>query len=100
RGEGGPFVESGVMSLDGRHPTCTDGGCLSFSHMGTPALLRPIEAVRQLRTETPDACPGSADGVHTHEPGRCRQARDPQVALAMSMGPPTGGGQFVLLAKE
>jgi acetyl-CoA acetyltransferase len=100
RGEGGPFVESGVMALDGRYPTCTDGGCMSYSHMGTPALLRPIEAVRQLRIDTADACPDWTSGVHTHQPGVCRQVRDPRVALAMSMGPPTGGGQFVLLARE
>jgi acetyl-CoA acetyltransferase len=99
-GEGGPFVESGVMELGGRWPTCTDGGCQSFSHMGTPALLRPIEAVRQLRRETRDLCPGWARGEHTHEPGRCRQARDPQIALAVSMGPPTGGGNFVVLARD
>jgi acetyl-CoA acetyltransferase len=96
RGEGGAFAASGVMGVDGRFPTCTDGGCLSFSHMGAPALLRPIEAVRQLRGEVPDACPA---GGHTHEPGTCRAARDPEVALAVSMGPPTGGGNFALLAR-
>jgi acetyl-CoA acetyltransferase len=96
RGEGGAFAASGVMGVDGRLPTCTDGGCLSFSHMGAPALLRPIEAVRQLRGEVADACPA---GAHTHRPGTCRAARDPQVALAVSMGPPTGGGNFALLAR-
>lgn len=99
-GEGGPFVETGVMEIDGRYPTCTDGGCQSFSHMGAPALLRPIEAVRQLWGETPDRCPGAARGEHTHQPGTCRQARDPRIALAVSMGPPTGGGNFALLARE
>jgi len=100
RGEGGPFVASGVMELDGRYPTCTDGGCESFSHMGAPALLRPLEAVRQLRVESPDACPGWKDGLHSHEPGVCRQVRDPRIALGVSMGPPTGGGNFVLLARD
>jgi acetyl-CoA acetyltransferase len=99
-GEGGPFVASGVMELEGRYPTCTDGGCQSYSHMGAPALLRPLEAVRQLRGEVPDECPGWQRGEHTHEPGRCRQARDPRIALAVSMGPPTGGGNFVLLARD
>jgi acetyl-CoA acetyltransferase len=99
-GEGGPFVETGVMEIDGRYPTCTDGGCHSYSHMGAPALLRPVEAVRQLRGEIPDSCPGSARGEHTYEPGRCRQARDPRIALAVSMGPPTGGGNFALLARD
>ncbi|NRA07220.1 MAG: thiolase family protein [Myxococcales bacterium] len=100
RGEGGPFVASGVMELDGRYPTCTDGGCESFSHMGAPALLRPLEAVRQLRVETPDPCPGWEQGKHSHEPGACRQVRDPRIALGVSMGPPTGGGNFVLLARD
>jgi acetyl-CoA acetyltransferase len=99
-GEGGPFVETGIMGIDGKWPTCTDGGCLSYSHMGAPALLRPLEAVRQLRGEVADGCPGWQSGVHTHQPGQCRQAPDAEVALAVSMGPPTGGGQLVVLAKE
>jgi acetyl-CoA acetyltransferase len=98
--EGGPFVETGVMEIDGRWPTCTDGGCQSFSHMGAPALLRPIEAARQLWREAPDRCPGAGRGEHTHTPGICRQARDPRIALAVSMGPPTGGGNFALLARD
>ena len=97
-GEGGAFAASGIMEIDGRLPTCTDGGCLSFSHMGAPALLRPIEAVRQLRRQVADACPRAAEGGHSHVPGTCRAARDPEIALAASMGPPTGGGNFVLLA--
>ena len=100
RGEGGPLVDSGVMELDGRWPTCTDGGCQSFSHMGAPALLRPIEAVRQLRCESPDPCPGWARGEHSHVAGQCRQARDPKIAFAASMGPPTGGGNFAILALD
>ncbi len=99
-GEGGPFVETGVMEVNGRWPTCTDGGCLSFSHMGAPALLRPLEAVRQLRGEAADGCPEWQSGRHTHQPGMCRQARDPRIALAVSMGPPSGGGQLVVLARE
>ena len=99
-GEGGPFVETGIMDIDGRWPTCTDGGCLSYSHMGAPALLRPLEAVRQLRGEVADDCPGWQIGQHTHQPGVCRQAPDPELALAVSMGPPTGGGQLVVLAKD
>jgi len=98
-GEGGPFVDTGVMELDGRYPTCTDGGCQSFSHMGAPALLRPIEAVRQLRGEVKDDCPGWEKGEHTYTPGICRAVRDAQIALAVSMGPPTGGGNFALLAR-
>ena len=68
--------------------------------MGAPALLRPLEAVRQLRCETQDPCAGWERGEHSHEPGRCRQVRDPSLALGVSMGPPTGGGNFVVLAKD
>lgn len=99
-GEGGPFVESGVMELDGRYPTCTDGGCMAFSHNGTPSLFRPIEAARQLRGEVMDDCPGSGQIEHTHVKGVCRAVRDPKVGMAVTMGPPTGGGNFVLLAKD
>lgn len=95
-GESGPFVESGVMAVDGALPTCTDGGCHAFGDNGAPSLFRIVEAVRQLRGDVPDGCPDSA---HSHEPGRCRAARDPRVALAMTMGPPTGGGSFVLLGR-
>jgi len=99
-GEGGPFIESGAVDMDGRYPVCTDGGCMSFSHNGTPSLFRPIEAVRQLRGEVPDLCPGSDAGEHTYDRSICRKVRDPKVAFAASMGPPTGGGNFVLLAKD
>jgi hypothetical protein len=68
--------------------------------MGAPALLRPLEAVRQLRGEVADSCPDWRSGRHTHQPGVCRQAPDARIALAVSMGPPTGGGQLVVLAKE
>ena len=96
-GEGGPFVENGAMALDGPHPTCTDGGSHSWGDNGTPSLYRIVEAARQLRGDVPDDCPGSATGDHTFDPGRCRAARRPRTALAVTMGPPTGGGSFVLL---
>jgi acetyl-CoA acetyltransferase len=99
-GEGGPFAQSGALALGGRYPTCTDGGCMSFSHNGTPSLFRPIEAVRQLRDEVIDDCPGSASGEHTYDVQLCRKVRDPSIGLAMTMGPPTGGGSFVILARD
>ena len=96
-GESGPFVEGGAMALDGPHPTCTDGGCHSWGDNGTPSLYRIIETVRQLRGEVPDHCPESLSGHHTYDPALCRAARTPEVGLAVTMGPPTGGGSFVLL---
>jgi acetyl-CoA acetyltransferase len=99
-GEGGAFAASGVMDVDGALPTCTDGGCHAFGDNGAPSLYRIVEAVRQLRGDVPDGCPDWASGRHAHQPGSCRAARDPQVALAVTMGPPTGGGSFVLLGRR
>ncbi len=98
-GEGGPLAESGALDMDGRHPVCTDGGCMSFSHNGTPSLYRSIEAVRQLRGETHDLCPGWETGLHSYDRTRCRAVRDPKIGFAAGMGPPTGGGNFVIMAR-
>jgi len=88
------------VNMDGPYPVCTDGGCMAFSHNGTPSLFRPIEAVRQLRGQVSDFCPEADAGRHTYDRLICRKVRDPEVAFAASMGPPTGGGNFVLLAKD
>ena len=99
-GEGGPLAQGNDLELDGRFPVCTDGGCQAFSHNGTPSLFRPIEAVRQLRGEVMDLCPGSATGDHTYDRSICRKVRDPKIAFAAGMGPPTGGGNFCILARD
>jgi acetyl-CoA acetyltransferase len=49
KGEGGDFVASGALELDGTLPTNTSGGQLSESHV--EGMLQPVEAVRQLRQE-------------------------------------------------
>jgi acetyl-CoA acetyltransferase len=51
KGEGGPFVEGGVMRLDGSLPTNTDGGGLSACHPGMRGIFLLVEAARQLRGE-------------------------------------------------
>jgi len=51
RGEGGSFVEDGVLQLGGRLPLNTDGGGLSACHPGMRGIFLLVEAARQLRGE-------------------------------------------------
>ncbi|MCM2472400.1 thiolase domain-containing protein [Rhizobium sp. CG5] len=52
KGEGGAFVASGALGLDGILPINTDGGGLCNNHPGYQGgMVRTIEAVRQLRGE-------------------------------------------------
>lgn len=69
KGEGGPFVESGAIGPGGAVPINTDGGGLSSNHPGRRGILALIEAVRQLRGESP--------GV---------RLPDPRIALAHGCG--------------
>ncbi|MDO8208877.1 hypothetical protein [Conexibacter sp. CPCC 206217] len=51
-GESGPFVEDGGIGLDGRLPTNTHGGLLSYCHPGYPGgMFHLVELARQLRGE-------------------------------------------------
>ncbi|MFF7881866.1 thiolase C-terminal domain-containing protein [Streptomyces sp. NPDC020794] len=49
KGEGGPFVEKGRLTVGGELPVNTDGGGLSAQHPGMRGLFLLVEAVRQLR---------------------------------------------------
>lgn len=53
RGEVGDFVASGQLGPEGRLPINTDGGGLSSNHSGRRGMYAVIEAVRQLRGESP-----------------------------------------------
>lgn len=54
-GEGTDFAMSAGIGLDGKLPTCTDGGLLSFAHIGWGGpSLKIAEAVRQVRGEAGD----------------------------------------------
>lgn len=67
KGEGGAFVESGVLRPGGKLPTNTDGGGLSSSHPGQRGIFLLIESVLQLRgqatgRQVPNAKLGVASG--------------------------------------
>lgn len=51
KGEGGAFVSSGALRLDGQLPANTSGGELSEGHV--EGMLQIVEAVRQLRGDHP-----------------------------------------------
>ncbi len=49
-GEGVDYLAEAGIGLDGRHPTNTDGGLLSYSHTGfSGPTMKIVEAVRQIR---------------------------------------------------
>ncbi|MDF2617929.1 MAG: uncharacterized protein K0S00_588 [Xanthobacteraceae bacterium] len=53
RGEVGDFISGGGLGPTGRLPINTDGGGLSSNHSGRRGMYAVIEAVRQLRGESP-----------------------------------------------
>lgn len=55
KGEGGRFVEEGVLRPGGKLPLNTDGGGLSCTHPGMRGIFLLIEAVRQLRGQAGEA---------------------------------------------
>ena len=74
-GEGADYLAEAGIGTDGRHPLNTDGGLLSYSHIGWGGpTLKIVEAVRQLR--------GTAG------PG---QVHDAEIALATGAG---SGAQY------
>ncbi len=68
KGEGGEFVASGALRLDGALPTNTSGGQLSEAH--AEGVLQIVEGVRQLQ------------GVYGVE----RQVKDAEIALVSGHG--------------
>ena len=78
KGKGGPFVESGATSLDGKIPVNTSGGLKSKGHpVGATGVAQVIEIVHQLRGE---ACE--------------RQVKGAKVGLTQNMG--GSGGSAVV----
>jgi acetyl-CoA acetyltransferase len=96
KGEGGAYVSSGIIELGGRRPNNTAGGhlCEGYTH----GMSMVIENVRQLRGTADDTCPGWADGRHSYDysPGRCRQVRDPRIAMNLGWAMPPTGSALIL----
>ena len=68
KGEGGDFVASGALRLDGALPTNTSGGQLSEAH--AEGVLQIVEGIRQMR--------------HTYPAHR--QVKDAEIALISGHG--------------
>jgi acetyl-CoA C-acetyltransferase len=78
KGKGGPFVESGATSLDGKIPVNTSGGLKSKGHpVGATGVAQVIEIVHQLRGEAGE-----------------RQVKGAKVGLTQNMG--GSGGSAVV----
>jgi acetyl-CoA acetyltransferase len=96
KGAGGSYVSSGTIELGGRRPNNTSGGhlCEGYTH----GMSMVIENVRQLRGRADDYCPGCHEGRHTYDysPGRCRQVRDPRIAMNLGWSMPPTGSALIL----
>jgi acetyl-CoA acetyltransferase len=83
KGSGGKFVESGAIDADGDLPINTDGGGLSSNQPGRRGMFTVIEAVRQLRGQSPGA-----------------QVPDCHWALAHGLGGVMSAGATLILSTE
>ncbi len=83
RGEAGAFVKSGATSPGGAAPLNTNGGGLSYAHPGMNGIFLLIEAVRQLRQDSPGLV---VEGAET--------------ALVHGLGGPLSSGSTVVLGVE
>jgi acetyl-CoA acetyltransferase len=95
-GEGGHYVSSGITSLDGRRPNDTSGSqlCEGYTH----GVNLVIENVRQLRGQADDTCDGAREGRHSYDyrEGRCRQAKDVEIAMNMGWADPAVTSALIL----
>jgi acetyl-CoA acetyltransferase len=70
KGEGGAFVESGALAVDGALPMNTNGGLLSYCHPGNPGSMFGLtEAVYQLRGESGPRQVSGAETALVHGQG-------------------------------
>lgn len=69
KGEGGRFVEGGMIAPGGRIPVNTNGGGLSCVHPGMYGIFLLIEATRQLRGEAGERQINAAETALCHGNG-------------------------------
>jgi acetyl-CoA acetyltransferase len=83
RGEAGAFVKSGATAFGGVAPLNTNGGGLSYAHPGMNGIFLLIEAVHQLRQDSPGLVVKGAE-----------------TALVHGLGGPLSSGATVILGLE
>jgi len=91
KGEGYKFVKGGRMSLDGEIPMSTHGGLLSEGYVH--GFNNVTELVQQMRGEAEDLCPGWREGKHTYDRKLCRQVKNAEIGLNVSV---SGGSALVM----
>ena len=95
-GEGKDYVSGGAIELGGSRPNNPSGGqlCEGYTH----GMNMVIENVRQIRGAVDDYCPQWQDGKHTYDysEGKCRQVKDPEIAMSMGWGGQPVGSALIL----
>jgi len=91
RGEARDFIASGWISLDGDLPVQTNGGLINEGYCH--GLNNVLEIVQQLRGDAEDLCPHWRTGEHTYDRAMCRQVRNAEIGLQVSV---SGSSAIVL----
>jgi acetyl-CoA C-acetyltransferase len=74
KGEGGEYVASGAITLEGDHPTNTDGGLLSIGHpFGASGARQSLEICRQLQGRALHQVKNAQFGLAHNLSGTCSQ---------------------------
>lgn len=74
KGEGGPYVASGAIKLNAKHPINTDGGLLSVGHpFGASGARQAIELVKQLQGRAINQVKGAEVALAHNLSGACAQ---------------------------